>query len=216
MAPDDREWKMHSEDGALEWDPSWDDAQEFPIRIPCTVEEYLATDVKHLLEYCEGFLEVLPVPTTQHQRIVVLLCDNLKAWVTPRRLGEVRSASLKVRIAEGKFREPDVLFMKREHAQRAGEVYWERPDLVMEVLSEENRCHDLVTKREEYAQAGIPEYWIADPQEESITVLVDESGRKAYIEHGIFRKGDLAISHVLPGFRIEVAAIFRRNPEPPR
>ncbi len=46
-----------------------------------------------------------------------------------------------------------------KHARAAD--YWERPNLVMEVVSESNRRHDLVTKKNgEYSRAGIPEYWI--------------------------------------------------------
>src|SRR5262249_6048958 len=142
-------------DGVFEWDPAWDDVRDFPIRIPCTEEEYLAIDANLLLEYADGFLEVLPMPTTNHQRIVAFLYRSLYAWVAPRQLGEVLCASLRGRLGKGKFREPDVLFMRAEHAERAGNEYWERADLVMEIVSESTRRHDLITKRDEYARAGI-------------------------------------------------------------
>ena len=79
--------------------------------------------------------------------------------------------------------------MRSEHADRIGKDFWERPDLVIEIVSENNRRHDLVTKRDEYARAGIPEYWIVDPEEETITVLVLKPRRKTYVEHGTFAKG---------------------------
>ncbi len=102
--------------------------------------------------------------------------------------------------------------MRSDHAARISNAYWERPDLVMEIVSENNRRHDLVTKRDEYARAGIPEYWIVDLEEETITVLVLKSRRKSYIEHGTFAKGTRATSKILPGFSVDVKETFSRRP----
>jgi len=195
-----------------EWTPQWENAQTFPVRYPCTEEEYLALDSNLLLEFSDGFLEVLPMPTTHHQRICAFHYNALNAWVTAHQLGEVLFAALRVRIRKGKYREPDVLFMKSEHAARIGNEYWERPDLVIEIVSEKNRRHDLETKRDEYAQAGIPEYWIVDPEEETITVLVLKSRRRTYTEHGTFPKGTEATSKLLPGFSVDVTEAISQRP----
>ena len=71
---------------------------------------------------------------------------------------------------------------------------------------------DLETKRLEYARAGIPECWIVDPEEETITVLLLKSRRKPYIEHGTFAKGTRTTSKVLPGFSVDVTETFSRRP----
>lgn len=194
-----------------EWTPEWDEAQVFPVRYPCSEEEYLAQEYNRLLEYVDGFIEVLPMPTIEHQMIVAFLYDTLKAWVIARRLGIVLFAPLSVRIRAGKFREPDLVFMNAGGARRAGKNYWERPDLVMEVVSERNRLHDLVTKRHEYAEARIPEYWIVAPEEETITVFILGPRRKTYVEHGVFRKGEQAASKVLPGFGVDVTAALTQK-----
>jgi Uma2 family endonuclease len=195
------------------WTREWEKAQTFPVRYPCTEEEYLALDSNRLLEFADGFLEVLPMPTTYHQRLVAFLYNALNAFVTAQQLGEVLFAALPVRIRKGKEREPDLLFMKSEHASRIRNAYWERPDLVMEIVSENNRRHDLVTKKDEYAQAGIPEYWIVDPEEETITVLVLKPRRKTYVEHGVFAKGTRATSKILPGFSVDVTTAVTQKPE---
>jgi Uma2 family endonuclease len=195
-----------------EWTPEREEAQTFPVRYPCTEEEYLALDSNLLLEFADGFIEVLPMPTTYHQRIVAFLYNALNALVTAQQLGEVLFAPLQVRIRKGKQREPDLVFMRSEHADRIRDKYWERPDLVMEIVSENNRRHDLVTKRDEYARAGIPEYWIVDPEEETITVLVLKPRRKTYVEHGTFAKGTRATSKILPGFSVDVTETFSRRP----
>src|SRR5438105_11489054 len=104
--------------------PEWEEGQVFPVRYPCTEEEYLALDFNLLLEFADGFLEVLPMPTTLHQRIAAFLFKALDAWVTAQQLGEVLFAPLKVRLRKGKLREPDLLLMKAEHAARIGNQYW--------------------------------------------------------------------------------------------
>jgi Uma2 family endonuclease len=194
-----------------EWTPEWESAQVFPVRYPCSEEDYLAQEYNRLLEYVDGFIEILPMPTVEHQMILAFLYKALDAWVVARSLGIVLFAPLSVRIREGKLREPDVIFMNTEGARRAGNNYWERPDLVMEVVSERNRRHDLVTKRGEYAEAGIPEYWIVDPEEETITVFVLRPRRKTYVAHGVFRKGEQASSKVLPGFAVDVTAALTQK-----
>jgi Uma2 family endonuclease len=72
------------------------------------------------------------------------------------------------------------------------------------VVSDDDRRRDLQTKRSEYARAQIPEYWIVDPQQEEITVLVLSNDR--YEVHGTFTKRQQATSHLLPGFTIDVAS----------
>ena len=52
-----------------------------------------------------------------------------------------------------------------------GNEYWEGADLVVEVVSDDDRRRDLETKRFEYADTGIPEYWIVDPQLGEVSVL---------------------------------------------
>ncbi len=76
--------------------------------------------------------------------------------------------------------------------------------------------HDIETKRVEYAQAGIPEYWIVDPEEETITVLVLKPRRKTYVEHGRFGKGTRATSKLLPGFSVDVTTAVTQKPELPK
>ncbi len=65
---------------------------------------------------------------------------------------------------------------------------------------------DLVEKRADYAEAGIPEYWIADPRDAKITVLALEGD--AYVEHGVYAHGGSATSRLLAGFAVDVAAVF--------
>jgi Uma2 family endonuclease len=187
-------------------EPTWEVAHLFPDQGTWSQEEYLALNPNRLVEFSHGYLEVLTMPTTSHQLIVFCLAKMLSAFVDARKLGVVVPAPLRVQLWPGKFREPDVVFMRHEHSSRIGEQFWEGADLVLEVVSDDDRRRDLDTKRREYAQAGIPEYWIVDPVNSQITVLRLEGDH--YSLHGDFPKGTQATSVLLENFAVDVTTVF--------
>jgi Uma2 family endonuclease len=194
-------------------EPAWDIALLFPPQGEWTEEEYLALDTNHLIELSDGHLEVLPMPTPFHQRIVTYLLEMLKAFVVAGKLGEVLPAPLPVRLWPGQLREPDLVFVRPGRIPDPKRPP-EGADLAMEVVSEgeENRQRDLVTKRDEYFRAGIQEYWIVDPEQRKITVLVPGEG--GYKVHGEFTPGMVATSVLLPGFSVDVATAFAAGERP--
>jgi len=179
----------------------------FPEQGNWCAEDYLALPDNRLAELSEGCLEVLPMPTTTHQWITLFLYRALESLVWAR-LGLVLVAPLRIELWPGKFREPDVVFMLNKNRHRAREEFWNGADLVMEVVSDdpESRRRDLITKRAEYARAGISEYWIVDPHRQQITVLRLQG--KKYVVHGTFKPGQQARSRLLGGFTIDVSAVF--------
>jgi Uma2 family endonuclease len=189
-------------------EPVWQIATLFPAQGHWSEADYLALDTNHLVEFSEGYVEVLAMPTTSHQRIVLYLYGLLRAFAEPA-LGLVLVAPLRVQLWPGEFREPDVVFMLKQHRQRILEEYCEGADLVMEVVSAdpEARRRDLVTKPGDYARAGIREYWIVDPKLKQITVLALRG--KKYRVVGKFKKGN-AVSELLKGFEVDVASVFAR------
>ena len=60
----------------------------------------------------------------------------------------------------------------------------------------------------DYVEAGIPEYWIVDPEKREIIVLRLDAAKAKYERHGVFREGEAAASHVLPGFAVDVKSAF--------
>jgi Uma2 family endonuclease len=138
---------------------TWEIAQLFPAQGHWSEEEYLALDTNHLIEFSHGQLEVLPMPTQSHQLLVIALFELLRNYVRSRQLGTVLFAPMRVQLWPGKYREPDILFMRTEHDDRRSDSFWQGADLVMEVVSPDDPQRDTLTKRREYAQAGIPEYW---------------------------------------------------------
>jgi Uma2 family endonuclease len=188
--------------------PTWEIAYLFPNQGTWTVDEYLALDTNHLIEFSDGVLEVLPMPTEQHQLIVAFLYEMVKAYIAPRKLGRVLFAPLRVKLWEEKFREPDLVFMLAENAPRRGNQYWRGADLVMEVVSEDDPERDLVKKRAEYAKAGIREYWIVDPRDGTITLLVLDPAAGTYRTAGNYASDDVAQSVLLDGFSVRVVEVF--------
>jgi len=191
-------------------EPAWDVARLFPDQGAWSEEEYLALNSNRLVEFSHGQIEVLPMPTTSHQLIVLYLYRALQAFVSGKALGTVLVAPLRVRLWPGKFREPDLVFLRAEHSSRIGDPFWDGADLVMEVVSDDDRRRDLEIKRREYARAAIPEYWIVDPRDARITILRLEGA--SYTVHGEFSKGERASSHLLPGFVVEVADVLSTKP----
>ncbi|MYE22806.1 MAG: Uma2 family endonuclease [Gammaproteobacteria bacterium] len=165
---------------------------------------WLTDETNRLVEFTDGFVEALPMPTSTHQTVLAYLFDCFREHVKPR--GKVLFAALRVRIRQGKFREPDLLVLQDRDDPRFQDRFWLGADLVVEVVSPKGRRRDFVQKPLDYAEAGIPEYWIVDPRDETITVLTLDGD--AYTEHGVFEPGGTATSPFLQGLEIDVGAVF--------
>jgi Uma2 family endonuclease len=170
-------------------------------------EEYLVlTDHRNrLIEYTDGFLEALPTPTDKHQSVLKFMFLALNAFVAVRG-GTVQFSPLRLQVRPGKYREPDLVLLLSANDPRRQNRFWLGADFALEVVSEEKPERDLVDKRGDYAECRIPEYWIVNPQTETITVL--RLGGDTYEEAGIYRRGESARSGLLAGFSVDVAAVF--------
>jgi Uma2 family endonuclease len=173
-------------------------------------DEYLVLTEhsNRLVEYTDGFLEALPMPTDKHQSVLRFLLFAFSAFVEARG-GKVQFAPLRLQIRQGKFREPDLLLLLSAADPRRQNRFWLGADLALEVVSEEKPERDVVEKRGDYAESRVPEYWIVNPQIETITVL-SLSG-DSYSEAGTYRRGETAESVLLPGFSVAVSAVFDAN-----
>lgn len=160
---------------------------------------------RSLVELTDGYLEVLPMPTRSHQRILAFLYSAFQAFLQPAG-GEALFAPLRLRIRSGKFREPDLLAVRDARDARSTDRFWTGADVVVEVASPDNPERDLVDKRREYAEASIPEYWIVDPATETISVL--RLNAQGYVEHAQCGRGRQAASVEFEGFAVDVGRVF--------
>jgi Uma2 family endonuclease len=154
------------------------------------------------VEFKDGMIEVLPVPTKTHQLVIGLFYELLKAFVAGN--GVVLLAGYKLRVQSDtvQYREPDIVYLTPEQNKQSGEAFTRAAELVAEVVSQDDPSRDYATKREEYAAAAIPEYWILDPAARQILVLGLEGAN--YVERGKYGPGQRAASHHLPGFGVAV------------
>jgi Uma2 family endonuclease len=170
-------------------------------------EEYLVlTDHRvRLVEFTDGFLEALPMPTDKHQSLLKCLFLAFFAFVESRG-GTVQFAPLRLRIRPGKFRQPDLLVLQSAADSRRQNRYWLGADLALEVVSEQKPARDLIEKRGDYAEGRVPEYWIVNPQTETVKVL--RLRDDVYEEAGVYGRGEAAASVLLSGFSVAVSAVF--------
>lgn len=196
-------------------EPTWEIAFLFPAQGSWTEADYFALDGCYegipRVELSNGRLEVLPMPTQTHQLIAAFFFKLLDAFTAIHAPGIVLFTGMRVRLRKGGeagLRDPDVVYMKAEHAHRRHEKYWDGADLVMEVVSgsRKDRERDLVVKAGEYARVRIPEYWIIDPKQRQIRLLTLRG--KTYKVHGEFGPGTVATSVLLPGFAVAVDEVL--------
>jgi Uma2 family endonuclease len=194
---------MRSTEGKLVWQAEGLEIDLLPLQGLWTEEQYLrlTNQTNHFIEFTDGYVEVLPMPTRKHQAISRFLFLAFLAFVQPRG-GTVFYAPLRVRISAGRFREPDLVLLLDVNDPRNQNAFWLGADLVVEIVSPDHMERDTSIKRIEYAEAKIPEYWIINPEEESITVLKLTDDH--YVAHGVFCRGDTAASSLLQGFTVSV------------
>ena len=166
---------------------------------------WLTDHGRRRIEFTDGFIEELPLPSDTHQTILAFLHSLFRAWIRPRG-GIAVFSGLRMQVREGKYREPDVVLLLDRSDPRRQDRYWLGADLVAEVVSPDAPERDWVEKRADYAEAAIPEYWIVDPRDETITVLALEG--EAYAEQGVHARGGAAASLLLEGFTADVSAVF--------
>ena len=187
----------------------WKDVldQIVPPQGEWTEEEYLVlTDHRNrLVEFTDGILEPLPMPTDKHQSVLQFLFLAFLPVVRSRG-GKVHFAPLRLRVRPYKYRKPDLLLLVSAADSRRQDRFWLGADIALEVVSDDKPERDLVDKRGDYAEARVPEYWIVSPQTETITVL--RLRGDAYEEAGIYCRGESATSVVLPELSVAVAAVF--------
>jgi Uma2 family endonuclease len=195
---------------ASEADYAWELATLFPPQGHWSEGAYLSLtdETNRRIELVEGRLEFLPMPTELHQALVAFLYQALLAFVTKNGLGTVPYAPLRVRMPNGKYREPDVMFLRKENFHLRSNRIWKGADLVMEVVSGDpkDRKRDYEDKLLDYASAKISEYWIVDFEQRVVTIhrLADDR----YVVHGQFTSGQKASSALLPEFGVDVAGLF--------
>jgi Uma2 family endonuclease len=158
------------------------------------------------IELSDGHLIILPMPSLTHQRILKQFVYLGQTWLGATKRGEILFAAHPICLWPGKYREPDAMIWLNEHKNRMGERESGPPDLALEIVSPNNEPHDLETKFQEYAQTGVPEYWIIQPETRTVSVYTLDA--QSYKLAAQSMAGQRASSRILPGFEVSVDALF--------
>lgn len=164
-----------------------------------------------LYELLNGELVELPPESGRNFQIANFLFLQLVAIVGYR---QVRGHGLELELrGEPKNRFPDLTVLQEEHVKQLEQRNTVRlamasPLLVIEIVSpgETNRSRDYVDKLKQYEDRGIPEYWIVDPQDQSVTVLKLEVDH--YVQISVFREKDVMQSKIFPTLILTPDEIF--------
>jgi Uma2 family endonuclease len=157
-------------------------------------------------ELWDGELLMSPAPSFRHQEIVDRFHDRLKTWVRRHRLGKTGVAPVDMVLSSRRAVQPDVFFVGTSRLGILRDRIDGAADLVAEVLSPDSRRRDRRDKRDLYEQHGVREYWLVDPEAQTVEVLYLDAGE--YRLAGRWRPSESAASRLLPGFSFPVADLF--------
>jgi len=159
-------------------------------------------------ELVDGELLMTPAPKPKHQRVLARLHLSLARHTGEGRLGEVFIAPIDVVFEDYTVVEPDLLFIRAERADIVGEdAIHGAPDMVAEILSPSTFYNDLRVKMNVYGRFGVEEYWIVDPEKETIDVF-RLSGAKLELARQ-FTVDAVLESPLFPDLRLAVKGVFR-------
>ncbi len=172
-----------------------------------TYEDYLKTPDDERWELLRGELIMAPGPNTAHQRILFNLAFSLRAFVEERGLGEIFIAPYDVVLSHINVLQPDLLFVPTEQQSIITDANIRgAPALVIEVTSPSTASNDREVKRTIYAENGVGEYWLVDPDARTISVMTSQG--KDFREVGSYRMGETLSSPTLRGLALDLTSIF--------
>ena len=147
----------------------------------CTIVDIEALPEDQHAELIDGELFMMATPTSTHQAILVRLLFEIEGYIRKNKGGcKVYPAPYGVYIKDDDrhFVEPDIsVICDKEKIDEKG--CHGAPDWVIEIVSPTSGQMDYVRKPALYQTAGVREYWIVDPQRETITVYDLKHGRMA-------------------------------------
>ena len=186
--------------------------------IRLSIEEFLElpdTYDRRKMELDEGELYIMPRPRTVHQFLQSDLIWYFQGYIRsfddpPAEVlhDAIVALSLESRIL---FAPDLIVILQGSSAVIADRMVEGVPDIAVEILSSDRR-RDLVRKRQVYAEAGVPEYWIFDPRADTATLLELRDG--VYVERAVLDADGTLTTPLLPGLAIPLADVFRHRRRP--
>lgn len=162
-------------------------------------------------ELIDGKHYVTPSPSPRHQRLSLRLATTLANHLELHPIGEVFTARLDCVMTSSDVVEPDVVVITRDQTDIVGKKNVRGvPALTVEILSPSTRRNDRRLKRDLYARTGVREYWMIDPDANTVTVF-RRTPQGAFPITATFQAaaGESLTTPLLPGFELALAHYFR-------
>lgn len=162
------------------------------------------------LELDEGVISVSPNHTWYHQGAAGALFIQLWQWAKQTRSGVVLQ-EMDVRVGVGTVRTPDIVFVEKSQIhliQRRCIVG--PPRLAVEILSESTVGLDRGRKAEQYAAAGVPEYWLVDPLAQALEILTNDGA--AFVQSARHERAAIFGPPGFGGLEIRLAELWLELP----
>jgi Uma2 family endonuclease len=162
------------------------------------------------LELIEGEIVVTPSPTPMHQLVVHRLAVLLDRAIVESGAGLVLESPIDVFLAARNVFQPDLIVLLNDRIRLFGpEMVENAPSLAVEIISPSSSTYDRVTKRNVYARYGVPEYWLVNPDEQTVTIFSDPREGRYRAEQ---TTSDVAISATIPTLSADLKALFAPVP----
>jgi Uma2 family endonuclease len=174
---------------------------------PYRESDYLVLPDQPRCELLYGRLPVTPAPTIRHQYLVLAI-GRLLDDLARKRGGRAVVSPVDVVLADHSIVQPDVIYVSSERTEILRLRAEGAPDLVVEILSPATARRDLGEKMRLYAESGVVEYWIVDPDRETFTFLENTAGgfRVRLPDGAVYRSAAFA------GIELDVEAFWQALP----
>ncbi len=177
------------------------------VQTKLTYADYMKTPDDEHCELLHGELVMFTTPPIYHQEVLGSLLAKLAAFEREYHPGQFYPVLTDVVLSDRDVVKPDILFVSNERSHiLTRENVRGAPDLVVEILSPATAERDRTVKLDLYAQYGVQEYWIVDPDAKTITVLL--RGESRFEVSGIYGEGQSLRSPMLAGFSVALEEIF--------
>ena len=172
-----------------------------------TYHDYMQTSDDEAYELLDGVLLEVASRNMPHQGCQSCLFTIMSVFVQERNLGTILLARTDVVLSKYDVVQPDILFIPKSREHIIGELNIKgAPDIVVEIITSETARLDWLEKRELYGFHGVKEYWIADPANKFVCVLLTRNGKmELELTYGL---GDTLVSPTLEGFTASIDDIF--------
>lgn len=167
---------------------------------------YSTIDENKKIEFINGEIYFQPPVKLRDNSAMIAISKLLHTYVATHKLGYVGVEKILISLTRNDY-EPDVCFFNKDKAQyfKPEQMQFPVPDMVVEVLSASTESHDRGIKFTDYAAHDVGEYWIVDPENETLEQYVLDNGEYKLL---IKSKDGMVESLAVDGFTIPVRAIF--------